>query len=208
VGLAPIAPPDAPVDDLVLLVAALNAGDPAAYPSVTDRDATLRTLLFQGAVADLSAYGGAGARLAMHTAAGRLPPVPMGMPGALGGAGCTCAEASTLPVLTPVCGPLNERPLIRRFQEPTVLREQALGALRELLEGPLSPATLEARIDAWAAVARTGPVGPDFERGLEERVGERPGLRPFVRARAEALRAQLTGELPASGPTGCIAPRP
>lgn len=208
VGLTALAPADAALDDVVLLAAALNAGDPAAYPSVTDRDATLRTLLFAGAVADLSAYGGAGARLAMHSAAGRLQPVPMGMPGAFGGAGCTCADAVSLPVLTPVCGELSARPLIRRFQEPVVLREQALGALRELLEGPLAPETLEARIDAWAAVARTGPVGPDFERGLDERVGERPGLRPFVRARAVALRAQLTGERPAAGPTGCVAQRP
>jgi hypothetical protein len=207
VGLSALAPADAPVDDVVLLAAALNAGDPAAYPSVTDRDETLRTLVFQGAVADLSAYGGAGARLVMHSAAGRLQPVPMGMPGAFGGAGCTCADATTLPVLTPVCGPLSERPLIRRFQEPTVLREQALGALRELLDGPLAPETLEARIDAWAAVARTGPVGPDFERGLDGAVGERPGLRPFVRARAEALRAQLTGASPSAGPTGCVAQR-
>ena len=201
VGLTPLAPMDADPVNVMILAAALNMGDPAAYPSVLVLEDTLRFLVLQAALVDLSGYGGAGTQLAFFDAAGRILPVPVGMPGAFGGTGCTCEPevAAEWPVLTAVCGPLERRPLIRRLQEPTMLRERALGVLRELLDGPLAPESFDARVERWAAIARAGPVPADFEAGLEGGVpGGPPGLRAFGRRRAAVLRDQLTGVLPAA----------
>ena len=199
-GLSAVNPAAADATDFIVAVAALSAGDPAAYDAVFALEPTLRTLAVAAALSDFRAYGATAAPFVLHDDRGHLEPVALDLSGAFGGPGCTCdaAAALTFPTDAPTCGPLADRPLLQRLLASPPVLERWHGLLRLLSDGPMT--TLSTRVDTLVAVARMAPaaaLGADFDASAGEGGPERVGLARFARERPIHLAAQIAGTEPA-----------
>jgi spore coat protein CotH len=109
----------------------------------------------------------------------------------------------------PTGGAMAERPLVNRLLSYQPYLKTYQGYLKELLDGPFSPARMNSRIDELAALIRPYIEADElkffsteqFEKGLEQGFsvtgmvpGGRPlGLKSFVSERSQSIQAQLAG---------------
>lgn len=198
------------------LVAALDAGDATAYPTVLDVERALTYLAVNGLLANLDSYLGTAHNYYLYGTGGPFTVIPWDMNEAFGNFVCGCNRAGiiALPIEEPTCAPAEARPLVAKLLADAELAARYREIVGELLDGPFAEAAMQARVDVLAALIRPAVEADtakffttaQFEQALDSDVaGGGIGLMAFVRERREAVAAQLAGDAPAdaAGLGGC-----
>ena len=192
----------------VAFVSALNglSGD---YEDVMEVDQALRFLAFHAVLVNLDSYLGSGHNYYMYEQEGVFQFIPWDMNEAWGHFGCGCdrEELINLYIDEPICGSLENKPLVARLLEVDEYRATYEAALLELVEGLLSVESMQTRIEETADLIRahvaadpTSLYGIDaFETALYDDpagAGSSFGLLSFIEERGQSVQAQLDGTLP------------
>ncbi len=178
---------------------------PQEIEKVLDVDEVLRFIAVETSLVCLDSYLGRGLNYYLYESDGRFSIIPWDLNEAFGTYKCGLdkQEIIDFKIDEPTCGPPADRPLVARLLEHKPYRETYHGYLEELIEGPFSVGSMNARIDEVADLIRSCVEADDmkfytveeFERNLSEDVGRYFGLKSFVEKRTESIRMQLEGEL-------------
>ena len=196
------------------LVGALRNGEAAQLAEVLDIEEVLGYLALQTALVSLDSYPGSGHNYYLYEVDGRFSVIPWDANEAFGNFQCGCDRAGLvgLRINEPTCSRVADRPLIARLLADPEVMARYHERLRTLVEGPLAPAALHARITRIATLIRPYVAADtakffstqDFERGLTMDVAGgaeagwfSPGLETFMAERVASIQAQLAGDLPA-----------
>lgn len=203
-------------DAFLALVAALDAGDAAAFPGVLDVESALTYLAVNGLLANLDSYLGTAHNYYLYGTGDVFTVIPWDMNEAFGNFACGCDRAGiiALPIEEPTCAPAAARPLVAKLLADAALAARYRDIVGELFDGPFAETAMQERIDALADVVRPAVAADtmkffstdEFEQALESDVpGGGIGLMAFVRERRAAVAAQLAGDAPAdaAGLGGC-----
>ena len=185
---------------------------------VLDVDQVLRFLAVSTAVVHLDNYTGQfGHNYYLYECDGKFTIIPWDLNMAFGtfNSGIDRQGIINFFIDEPTAGPVAERPLVSRLLSVPSYLETYHGYLSELINGPFSYDTMEARIDELARMIRPYVEDDtmkfftmrDFEINLSEEVRPRMavpgmqlsiGLKAFVRERGESIRRQLDGTQPST----------
>ena len=206
---------------------------PEAAPldEVLDIDMALRYLAGIVALGALDSYIGPGHNYYLYEVDGRFTVIPWDFNGAFGVFNCGCDRAGIIDfrIDEPTCGPMSGKPLVDRLLEDPDRKATYHQYLQMLLDGPMSEATMQARIDKAADLIRPYVEADenlfysvdDFEQALANDLtasssrGSSPrrdviGLSTFVSERGESIRAQLAEQMAstADGQGACQSMQP
>jgi len=187
---------------------------------VLDVDQVLRFLAVSAAIVHLDNYIGMGHNYYLYEVDGRFTIIPWDLNMSFGtfSSGLNRDGVINFYIDEPTAGAVANYPLVRLLSVPAYL-ETYHGYLEELIEGPLSPEVMNARIDELAELIRPYVAADElkfystaeFEIALSEDIsgdGQRGmgmtpfGLRAFIAERVESIRQQLNGERPSSSGDG------
>ena len=181
---------------------------PQEIEKVLDVDEVLRFIAVEASLVCLDSYLGRGLNYYLYESDGRFSIIPWDLNEAFGTYKCGLDKQDIIDfkIDEPTCGPVADRPLVARLLEYAPYRETYHGYLEELIMGPFSAGSMNARIDEVADLIRPYVEADDmkfytteeFERNLSEDVGRYFGLKSIVEKRGESIRMQLSGELPGS----------
>lgn len=195
------------------LIAAINRGTPLA--DAIDIDEALRYLAVNVALVNLDSYIGEGENYWLYADAGVFKIIPWDVNRAFGGESCGCRPADLigLPIQEPTCGPLRDRPLIGRLLADPMRLAEYQTLIERFIDVPAHPDVLGATVTALANRIRpfveNDPTAFDDVAAFEAAVAANGDLVGFMRARGDAIRAQIAGEAPALGDgSGCREPVP
>ncbi len=187
---------------------------------VLDVDQVLRFLAVSAAIVHLDNYIGMGHNYYLYEVDGVFTIIPWDLNMAFGtfNSGLDRDGIINFYIDEPTAGAVANYPLVRLLSVPAYL-ETYHGYLEELIEGPLSPEVMNARIDEIAELIRpyveadelkfysieefeialSADIGGNGQRGM----GMTPiGLKAFIAERVESVRQQLNGERPSSSGDG------
>jgi CotH kinase protein len=154
---------------------------------------------------------------------GRFSIIPWDLNMSFGGfnSGLSDEEIFNFFIDEPTAATVAEYPLVRQLLDEPEYLATYRAYLQQLIDGPFSVEAMTARINEIAGLIRPYVAEDDnsfftleeFEQGLVENLsssssmarqmgGSFIGLRHFVQERVASIRAQLSGELPASNGDG------
>ncbi len=187
---------------------------------VLDVDQVLRFLAVSAAIVHLDNYIGMGHNYYLYEVDGRFTIIPWDLNMSFGtfSSGLNRDGIINFYIDEPTSGAVANYPLVRLLSVPAYL-ETYHGYLEELIEGPLSPEVMNARIDELAELIRPYVAADElkfysteeFEIALSVDIGGDGrggmgmipfGLRAFIAERVESIRQQLNGERPSSSGDG------
>ena len=195
-----------------------NATFQREIEKVLDMDQVLRFLAVCTAVVHLDNYiGQFGHNYYLYECDGKFTIIPWDLNMAFGtfDSGIDRQGIINFFIDEPTAGPVDQRPLVSRLLSVPSYLETYHRYLSELINGPFSYDTMEARIDELAQMIRPYVEDDtmkfftmrDFEINLSEEVRPRMavpgmqlsiGLKAFVRERGESIRRQLDGTQPST----------
>ncbi len=187
---------------------------------VLDVDQVLRFLAVSAAIVHLDNYIGMGHNYYLYEEDGVFTIIPWDLNMVFGtfSSGLDRDGLINFYIDEPTSGPVANYPLVRLLSyQPYLERYHAY--LEEIIEGPFSPETMNARIDELAELIRPyveadelkfyttaefeRALGQDLVRDGRGGMGMTPfGLKTFVAERVASIRQQLNGELPSSSGDG------
>ena len=190
-----------------------NATFQKEIEKVLDVDQVLRFLAVSTAVVHLDNYTGQfGHNYYLYECDGKFTIIPWDLNMAFGtfNSGIDRQGIINFLIDEPTAGPVDQRPLVSRLLSVPSYLETYHRYLSELINGPFSYDTMEARIDELAQMIRPYVEDDtlkfftmrDFEINMREEVRPRMavpgmqlsiGLKAFVRERGESIRRQLNG---------------
>lgn len=191
----------------------LNSEPAETFPSeieeVLDVNETLRFLAVSTIIGHLDSYLGRGSNYYLHEVDGKFTIIPWDLNETFGTYKCSMSRSNVINLYIdePTCGPLNERPLIKRLLSHKPYLDTYHGYLESLLNGIFQVDRMEAHIDEIANLVRPFvnadklkfyPTS-DFEANLTQDIGRFIGLKDFVVERSESVRQQLEGKRPKTG---------
>ena len=151
---------------------------PAEIEEVLDVDEVLRFLAVATLVGYLDSYLGIGHNYYLYEVDGKFTMIPWDLNGAFGTFNCGIDREGIINfyIDEPTCGPLSERPLIKRLLSHQPYLNAYHGYLESLLDGPFSVDVMESRINQLADLIRPFVEADelkffstrDFEHGLTE----------------------------------------
>lgn len=189
---------------------------------VLDVDEVLRYLAVSTVLVHLDNYTGQfGHNYYLYEVDGKFTIIPWDMNMSFGGfnSGIDRQRIIDFYIDEPTAGPVADRPLVARLLAVPSYMETYHGYLEELINGPFSIESMEAKIDRLADLIRPFVEADtlkfystaEFEKGLGEDVetstrmsgmGLNIGLKAFVAQRVESIRQQLEGTLPSKSSDG------
>ena len=183
---------------------------PAEIEKVLDVDETLRFLAVSTIIGHLDSYLGRGCNYYLYEVDGKFTIIPWDLNETFGGryrCGMHRRNIINFYIDEPTCGPLSERPLIKRLLSHQPYLDTYHGYLESLLNGPFEVDRVGAHIDEVANLVRPCVEADelkffptrDFERNLTQDTGYFIGLKAFVVERSESVRQQLEGKRPSAG---------
>lgn len=193
---------------ILALLGTLNRR-PGALPlaEVLDVDPALRYLAAVVAMSIYDSYVGPPHNYYLYEQGGIFTVIPWDLNGAFAIHTCGCERQGLIDFLIdePTCGPLGQRPLVRRLLADPERLKTYHGYLRDLLGGPLAPDAMRARIQEVAALIRPFVALDErafftpeqFEQALEHDLRTDRlyiGLGAFLDERGASIQSQLTGE--------------
>ena len=193
---------------------------PEEIEKVLDVDETLRFLAVSALIVHLDNYIAMGHNYYLYDNNGKFVILPWDLNMAFGtfNYGLDRDQLFNYYIDEPTGGPVAERPLVARLLAYQPYLDTYHGYLEELLDGPFSVDSMNARIDTLADLIRPYVVTDElkffsnqqFEAAFTGDVvntapGAGPnsfGLKAFVRERGQSVREQLEGIRPASSGDG------
>ena len=160
---------------------------PAEIEKVLYVDEVLRFLAVSALIVHLDNYLGTGHNYYLYEVDGKFTILPWDLNMAFGTFNCGIDRDGLINfyIDEPTCGPLAERPLVKRLLSHQPYLDAYHGYLKSLLDGPFSVDVMESRIDQLADLIRPFVESDelkffsteDFERGLtEDMKGIGPGV--------------------------------
>jgi len=195
---------------ILALLATLNQRPGAGRLSeVLNADLALRYLAVVVGLSIYDSYVGPPHNYYLYEQGGVFTVIPWDLNGAFAIHTCGCERQGLIAfaIDEPTCGPLAQRPLVRRLLADPERRQAYHGYLTDLLDGPLHPDTMRGRIQEVATLIRPFVEADErgfytleqFEQGLEDDVRTDRvymGLGTFLDERSASIRAQLDGSRP------------
>ena len=197
----------------------LNNGTESDLEAVFDVERFLKYVAINTVTANLDSYIGSGHNFYIYAEQGRFTVIPWDLNEAFGNFSCGCNRAGiiALSIDAPTCGPIYERPLLKRILTHNHWRQRYHQYIEQLIEGAFSTEIMNARIDSIAKLIRPF-VEADatkfyttkiFEASLIRDIGGSAsqiaiipggrnttiGLKAFVHERIQALEDQLAGHV-------------
>ncbi len=182
-----------------------------AMEQVLDVDSTLRFLAVSTMTVHLDSYLGSAQNYYLYETDGTFTIIPWDMNEAFGTFHCGLERDRLIDLYIDEPTPAQpaSRPLVARLLAHPPYLATYRGYLRELLDGPFAPGVIQARIDRLAKLIR--PLAADRQSAERRRLSELDydlplltvqhppaiaELKSFAVARAESVRAQLSGSQP------------
>jgi spore coat protein H len=182
---------------------------PTEIEKVLDVDETLRFLAVSTIIVHLDSYLGRGGNYYLYEVDGKFTIIPWDLNETFGTYKCGMPRSNiiNLYIDEPTCGPLSERPLIKRLLSHQPYLDNYHGYLESLLNEPFEVDRMEAHIDEVADLVRPFVEADElkffptshFELNLTQDIGRFIGLKAFVVERSESVRQQLEGKQPSAG---------
>ena len=190
---------------------------PAAIERVLDVDSALRFLAVSAVTVHLDSYLGSARNYYLYEEDGRFTMVPWDINEAFGTFRCGIERRRLIDLYVdePTASAPAARPLVGRLLAHPPYLDAYRGYVRELVDGPLAPGAVEARIDRLAGLL--APLVEDVQAAERRRLAEldydlpaptlgAPAavaeLKSFVAARVESVRRQLSGAMPSASGRG------
>ena len=177
--------------------------------SVLNVDEVLRFIAVSVGIGSLDSYLGFGQNYYLYEIDGRFTIIPWDLNESFGTFKCGMSRknAINLYIDEPTCGPLIERPLVKKLLSYQPYLDTYHRYLESLLNGPLEVNKMEARINKVAALVRPYIEvdelkffsNEEFERNLTHDVGRHIGLKNFIVEHSDSIRQQLQGKQPSAG---------
>jgi len=180
---------------------------------VLDTDMALRYLASLMAMSIYDSYIGSSHNYYLYEEEGKFTVIPWDLNGAFAIFNCGCDRQGMIDfkIDEPVCGPLDQKPLVKELLDDPTRLATYHNYLLELIDGPLSVQEMTVKINKVADMIRPYVAADErsfysvdeFNQNLSTDIVEAnqrvlPGLTAFLEDRSASIRAQLNGTKPST----------